>query len=177
LNARPLTPDDARALAEFFDSIPESDRNFFKEDVQDPDVQRRWAEDQHGVRLAAFDADGRIEVLGALWPGLGRSAHVADLRLIVATRCRRQGLGRSMAREALLEGLRRGSRKISVDVVAEQQGTINMFCDIGFRAEALLRCHLREPDGQMHDIVTLAHVADEAWTGMLTAGLDAAVSE
>jgi L-amino acid N-acyltransferase YncA len=171
MNVRPLTSGDAPALAAFFDAIPESDRNFFKEDVQDPDVQRRWVEDDRGLRLAAVGEDGRIDAVGALWPGVGRSAHVADLRLVVAADRRKRGLGRDMARAVLVDGLRRGWRKITVDVVADQQATIDMFSEIGFRPEALLHDHLQEPDGRMHDIVSMAHLADEAWTEMLTAGL------
>ena len=37
------------------------------------------------------------------------------------------GLGREMARCALTEGLRHGWRKITVDVPATHQSTINMF--------------------------------------------------
>ncbi|UGS33976.1 GNAT family N-acetyltransferase [Capillimicrobium parvum] len=172
MNTRPLTPQDRTELARFFAEIPEADRNFLKDDVQEPQVLERWLDDEIAVRLVAVDEEGgRIVAFAALWPGIGRSSHVADLRLIVAHDARRRGLGREMARLALAEGLRHGWRKFTVDVPATHQSTINMFSEIGFRPEALLVDHLQEPDGRMHDIVSMAHIADDAWAEMLTTGL------
>jgi ribosomal protein S18 acetylase RimI-like enzyme len=176
MSLRRLTRDDRVALERFLDGIPEEDRNFLKEDVTEPELRDRWLDERCGVRLGLFDDAGALEALAVLWPGVGRSAHVADLRLIVAADRRRRGLGRRMARAALIEGLNSGWRKITIEVPAGHQPTIDMFVDLGFRPEALLRDHLQEPDGRLHDLVALAHIADEGWAEMYTAGLADAAS-
>lgn len=176
MTLRPLTRADAAALGQFFDAIPEQDRNFLKEDVTQDQVRERWLDESSGIRLAAFGDDGRLDGLAALWPGIGRSSHVADLRLIVAADRRRHGLGRELARAALVEGLRNGWRKITIEVPADHQATIDMFVELGFRGEALLRDQLQEPDGRLHDLVLLAHLADEGWAEMYTSGLADAAS-
>jgi len=157
---RPLRADDEQALGDFFDAIPDDDRAFFKEDLREPTVLRRWMDDPRGIRLVADD--GELAAVCAVWPGVGRLSHVGDLRLVVAAGRRRQGLGQLMARRALLEALRAGLSKVSVEVVAREQGTIDMFQGLGFEPEALLRDQLRDPDGECHDIVLLSHFADDA---------------
>ncbi len=52
-----------------------------------------------------------------------------------------------------------------------------MFGELGFQPEALLRDHLCDPDGELHDIVVLAHAVDDQWAGMLSAGFDEALAD
>jgi hypothetical protein len=42
---------------------------------------------------------------------------------------------------------------------------------LGFTGEALLRDHIRDRDGELHDLVMLAHFVDGAWASMETVGL------
>lgn len=162
MDIRELTATDEAALGELLRRIPDEDRGFLKEDLDDPATARRWLDDARGIRLVAVDDDGRLAALAAAWPGLGRSAHVGEVRLVVAPEHRRQGLGQDLARQVLLGALQRGLAKLTVEVVAEQQGTIDMFLEIGFVPEALLCDHLRDADGALHDVVLLAHRADDA---------------
>jgi GNAT superfamily N-acetyltransferase len=159
---RNLQATDEDELRAFFEQIPEDDRTFFKEDLEEPGVLRRWIDNERGVRLVACDDDGWLSAIAAVWPGVGRSRHVGDLRLVVAMEHRRRGLGRDMARHALIEALRRGMWKLSVEVVSVQQGTIDMFLSLGFAPEAMLRDQLRGADGEAQDVVILSHFADEA---------------
>ena len=161
MQIRELQTNDEDALRDFFDRIPSDDRTFFKEDLDEPEVLRRWIDDERGVRLVGSD-DGRLVAIAAVWPGIGRSGHVGHLLLVVSTDHRRRGVGRAMARSALLGALRRGMWKISVEVVSVQQETIDMFLSLGFTPEALLRDQLRDADGETQDIVVLSHFADEA---------------
>lgn len=132
MDIRSLEPGDERALQTLFDEIPDQDRGFFKEDLDEPSVIRRWIDDDRGVRLVTLAQEGRLGAVAAVWPGIGRSSHVGELRLVVATSERRRGLGRLMARAALVQALRRGIWKITVEVVAREEGTIDMFRTLGF---------------------------------------------
>ena len=42
-------------------------------------------------------------------------------------------------------------------LTADQQAAIAVFEGMGFKPEALLRDHVRDSDGQKHDIVILSH--------------------
>lgn len=167
---RDLQSADAGALERLLARIPEEDRGFLKEDLSEPDILRRWLDDRRGVRLVGVAGDGELMALAAAWPGVGRSRHVGDVRLVVAPEHRRVGLGQRLARELLVRSLHRGLAKLCVEVVAEHQGTIAMFLEIGFEPEAILRDHLRDRDGALHDIVVLSHIAADAASTVVLVG-------
>ena len=50
-----------------------------------------------------------------------------------------------------------------------------MFSALGFQAEGLLRDHVRDRDGELRDLVLLAHPVDDQWAAMASAGIDDAV--
>ena len=101
----------------------------------------------------------------------GWSDHVGEIRLVVHPAHRRAGLGRALARHALVQAVDAGLRKLVVELVADQEHAIAMFTALGFTGEALLRDHIRDRDGRLRDLVVLAHYVDETWAAMATIGL------
>ncbi|MGY2084602.1 N-acetyltransferase family protein [Blastococcus sp. SYSU DS0539] len=171
-----LGPERCDALLRFFGDLPEGDLTFIKEEVTDPDTVRSWATgDAPGGRWVAVDTgdDGSDTVTGyvAVRPLPGWSDHVGELRLVVAPSSRGSGLGRELARRALVEGVRSGLRKIVVEVVAEQGSALALFSDLGFSGEALLRDHIRDRNGELRDLMVLAHHVSDTWSGMDTVGI------
>ena len=74
-----------------------------------------------------------------------------------------------------MEALRRGMWKITVEVVADQQGTIDMFLGVGLRRRR--RCcatSSRCRAARSQDVVVLSHFADEAGQDALLAAPDEA---
>ena len=62
-------------------------------------------------------------------------------------------------------------------MTVDQQGAIAVFESLGFRAEALLRNHVRDRDGKAHDLVLLGHdVAEVLRLLLLTTGILVAVA-
>jgi hypothetical protein len=59
-----------------------------------------------------------------------------------------------------------------VEVVANQEATVAMFTTLGFEAEGLLRDHVRSQDGEMHDLLVLAHLVEPLWDAMRTTGVE-----
>ena len=168
---RELTPDDAPALREFFAKMATEDRTFFYQDVDDPAVIDAYAGDEKRLRRCAVDDDGQLMALAALEPGRDWTSHVADLVLLVGPHARRQGLGRALARQMLVEAVERGFKKVTVMVAADNVAGVEMFQKLGFQAEGLLRDQLRNPDdGALRDTVILAHLVDDTWSTMLTGG-------
>lgn len=168
--------EDMAQLRLFLADVPARDHTFLKEDPADPAVIERWLADTPAVRRVAVDGEGAIVAASALRAGVGRSSHVGDLRLVVSAAARGHGLGRAMAREMLLEAVRHGFKKVSVDVEATHTGVIEMFQELGFRPEALLCDHLCDDEGNLEDVVVLAHAVDQNWSSMMSAGIDEAVA-
>jgi ribosomal protein S18 acetylase RimI-like enzyme len=85
------------------------------------------------------------------------------------------GIGRVLAQKALSAAVNAGVRKVVVELAVEQQNAISMFSGLGFTGEALLRDHIRDGDGQLHDLVVLAHLVEESWSTLDAVGLADAI--
>ena len=167
---------DLDALLHFFERIPESERTFFKEQVLDRAAVEGWLTADRGRRALALDDDGRVAGYVAVIRLTGWSDHVGDVRLVVDPAHRGHGVGRRLARWALLQALEAGLSKLVVEVVAEQEGAVAMFSSLGFQAEGVLHDHVRDHDGQLRDLVLLSHSVADAWSAMETAGIDDALA-
>jgi L-amino acid N-acyltransferase YncA len=161
MEIREPTPAQLDALMDFFGRVPESERTFFKEPVLDRATVESWLSADRGRRGVAIEA-GRVAGYVAVVPLAGWSDHVGELRLVVDPGQRGRGLGRDLARWALLQALECGLAKLFVEVVAEQEGAVAMFQALGFHAEGLLRDHVRDRHGDLRDLVLLAHRLDRA---------------
>jgi ribosomal protein S18 acetylase RimI-like enzyme len=167
------------ALLRFFAGLPEGDRTFIREDVTDPDVVRGWAAGgAAGVRRwVALDADSGVAGYVAVLRLPGWSDHVGEVRLVVAPGARGTGLGRELARHALVQAVESGLTKLVVEVVAEQGAALALFTDLGFTGEALLVDHIRDRDGRLRDLLVLAHHVGDTWAGMRAVGLAEALDD
>ena len=166
-----LSPDQCDALLRFFQKLPEGDLTFIKEDVTDPDTVRSWTGgDSSARRWLAMDG---ADVCGyvAVYRLPGWSDHVGEIRLVVSPDKRGSGLGGELARHAVVQALQWGLTKLVVEIVAEQGPALALFSGLGFSGEALLKGHIRDRRGDLHDLMVLAHDVDETWSGMDTVGV------
>ena len=169
MEIRPLGPDDREALERFLARVPEGDRTFFKEDVTEPDVIASWL--RPGASRSLAVEDGVVLGSVAVVPLQGWSSHVGEVRVVVDPDHRRRGIGRALTRHAVLEALRLGLTKMVVEVVADQEAAIAMFRSHGFDPEALLCDHVRDRNGELRDLMILAHSVEESAGSMAAAGL------
>ena len=166
-----LGTDHCDALLRFFASLPEGDLTFIEEEVTDPETVRSWTTgDGARGRWVAVD-DGEVTGYVAVRPLAGWSDHVGRVRLVVSPARRGTGLGRELARRALVEAVGSGLSKLVVEVVAEQGAALALFTDLGFSGEALLTDHIRDRSGQLRDLMVLAHHVDRTWSGMDAVGI------
>ena len=166
-----LGPERCDALLRFFTELPEGDLTFVKEEVTDPDTARSWANDTSpGGRWVAVDGDD-VTGYAAVRPLPGWSDHVGELRLVVASARRGSGLGRELARRALVEAVSSGLSKLVVEVVADDGAALALFTDLGFTGEAVLRDHIRDRGGELRDLMVLAHHVRDTWSGMDAVGV------
>jgi ribosomal protein S18 acetylase RimI-like enzyme len=169
MEIRPLEPRDTPAIEAFLQRLPESDRTFFKEDVTDAEVIAAWSR-PGGAHLLAVDG-GAVVGYVAVVPLAGWSDHVGEVRVIVDPDRRGQGLGRALARRAVLDALELGLTKLVVEVVADQAPAVAMFRSLGFDPEALLKDHVRNRDGQLRDLMVLAHSVEASSAALAAAGI------
>jgi ribosomal protein S18 acetylase RimI-like enzyme len=155
----------------FFDRLPIGDLTFFKEPVSGESTVRGWLTDVRGTRILAVDGD---DVVGyaAIIEGVGWSSHVGELRLVIDPKHRREGLGHRLAVAALEVAVEAGLSKVVVEAIATQDATIGLFTKLGFVPEALLEDHVRDANGDLNDLIVLAHHTAETWATMATVGLD-----
>lgn len=168
-----LGPQHVEGLIAFIRRLPESDLTFVKMDVADaaltalPDAPgTRWVD----VETDGTDA-GTVNAIAALIPLTGWSDHVAELRLVVDPSTRGRGIGRALAQHAVTHALRSGLLKVVVEVPAAQERITEMFLDLGFTGEALLRDHFRDRSGQLQDLIMLAYLADQTFEAMSAVGM------
>jgi ribosomal protein S18 acetylase RimI-like enzyme len=169
MEIRRIEPADRAALERFLDRIPDGDRTFLKEDVADPAVVAAWTRPGDARSIAV--ADGAVRGYVALIPLHGWSSHVGEVRIVVDPACRGRGVGRALARHAVVEALGLGLAKLVVEVVADQEPLIAMFRGLGFEPEALLADHVRDRSGALRDLLVLAHSVDREWAAMATTGV------
>jgi ribosomal protein S18 acetylase RimI-like enzyme len=169
MEIRHLTEADGAAVERFIHRIPEGDRTFFKEDVGDPEVIDAWK--RPGAARALAVDDGEVIGYGAVVPLHGWSSHVGEVRVIVDPRHRGRGVGRALARQAVVDALELALTKMVVEVTADQDATVAMFRSLGFDPEALLVDHVRDKAGELHDLLILAHSVEGASAALQASGV------
>jgi ribosomal protein S18 acetylase RimI-like enzyme len=169
MEIRAIQTDDRSAMELFLQRIPEGDRTFFKENVDDPEVVDAWVR-PGAARSIALDGDAVIGYV-AVVPLQGWSSHVGEVRVIVDPERRGNGIGRALARHAVLQALELGLTKMVVEVVADQEPTVAMFRSSGFDPEALLKDHVRDAGGELRDLMILAYAVEEAHAAMAAVGI------
>ena len=151
--------DEAAVLA-FAQKLPTHDLLFLPRNISQPRVLSAWiGEIERGAITSILAVkEDRVVGCGTLvrdphsW-----SPHVGEIRMVVAQEVRGQGVGRALSQETFALALGAGLEKLSVQMTVDQQAAIALFESLGFRAEALLRDHVRDVDGKTHDIVVLGH--------------------
>jgi L-amino acid N-acyltransferase YncA len=82
--------------------------------------------------------------------------HVAELRVVVAESCRGIGLGRWLLELVFEMALEAGATKIVARMTPDQAGARNLFQNLGFEQEAVLREHALDANGLAHDLLVLS---------------------
>jgi len=157
---RAMEPGDEAAVLAFARDLPTHDLLFLPRDITQPKVIEAWiAENARGTltTLLAVRGDAVVGCATIVRDPLSWSPHVGELRVVVARAARGRGLGRILTEDASVLAIGLGIEKIVAHMTADQAGAIEVFETMGYRAEALLRDHVRDRDGRKHDLVILSH--------------------
>jgi L-amino acid N-acyltransferase YncA len=157
-----------RALA-FFQRLPEEDRMFLRYDVTKRENVARGikrvakGEVKRLVALHGDDivADGALELEGHSW-----KEHVGELRLIVARRFQRRGLGTLMARELYLLAAKHQVDELMVRMMRPQVGARKIFRKLGFQEAGVLPDYVKDLHGIRQDMVVMRCDLETLWREM-----------
>lgn len=169
---------DTDELRAFTAELPELDLLFLSRDIREPKVIEAWSRSIESGDLHTIAARRASRIVATTAVVLDRyswSAHVGELRILVSPDARRIGLGRTLIQEAFLMGLDLGLEKLTVRIVLGQDQAISVFEDMGFKTEAMLRDHVKDPSGETHDILILSHNVAGVISRMQAYGVDEAL--
>jgi L-amino acid N-acyltransferase YncA len=171
---RMMGREDADAMLVFARSLPTHDLLFLPRDISQPKVLAAWIKELERGDMTSLLAVRDGAVLGCatiVRDPLSWSPHVGEIRVVVITAARGQGVGRALTQEAFAFALANGVEKMMAQMTADQTGAIALFESLGFRAEALLRDHVRDREGHSHDIVMLGHDVNKVASQMEAYGV------
>ena len=152
---------DGDAMLAFARGLPEHDLLFLRRDITQPDQIAAWlGEIERGTFTTILLTDDDGAILGYATVDrrdLDWSRHVAELRVLVGPAIRGAGIGRLLTEEAFRIALEMGVDKVIGQMTVDQREAIAVFRSLGFQPEALLRDHVKDRDGNKHDLVVLSH--------------------
>jgi RimJ/RimL family protein N-acetyltransferase len=152
---------DEAAVLQFAQKLPTHDLLFLPRNISQPKVLSAWIHEIERGDISSLLAvnEGRVVGCGTLVrDSRSWSPHVGEIRMVVSADVRGKGVGRALAQETFALALgAAGLEKLSVQMTVDQQAAIALFEGLGFKAEALLREHVRDVAGKKHDIVVLGH--------------------
>src|SRR3954468_684743 len=175
---RLMAPADEAAVLDFAQKLPVHDLLFLPRNISEPKVLAAWIKEIERGAITSLLAMLGSRVVGCgtiVRDPLSWSPHVGEIRMVVASEVRGQGVGRALSQETFALALSAGLEKLMVQMTVDQQGAIALFESLGFKAEALLRDHVRDVDGRKHDIVVLGHNVAQVQAQLEAYGLPGAV--
>jgi RimJ/RimL family protein N-acetyltransferase len=170
---------DEAAVLDFARALPTHDLLFLPRNISQPKVLSAWIGEIERGAITSLLAikDGKVVGCGTLvrdshsW-----SPHVGEIRMVVSQDVRGHGVGRALSQETFALALGAGLEKLTVQMTVDQQAAIALFEGLGFRAEALLRDHVRDVHGKTHDIVVLGHNIAQVQAQLEAYGLPGAIA-
>ncbi len=180
VSLRLMDSGDGDAMLAFARGLPEHDLLFLRRNITEPDQVETWLQRiEAGVTtsLLLLDEDGTIAGYATVDRNdLPWSQHVAELRVLVGPALRGRGVGRLLTEEAFRIALGMGVDKVIGQMTVDQHQAIAVFRSLGFQPEALLRDHVKDRDGNKHDLVILSHDIAAGQRTMAAVGVLDAVS-
>lgn len=173
---RYMAQDDGAAVAAFADALPPHDLLFMRRDITQPKVIYAWLRGiaDGSITTLLATRNGRVCGCAALVQDeLSWSPHVGEMRLVLDPGVRGRGLGRTLAEECFAIALGLGIEKLVACMTVDQQAAIAVFEELGFRPEAMLSEHVRDRNGNKHDVAMLSQDVNRFLARLETYGLNA----
>lgn len=161
---REPTPKDQPGSLEFFLKLTPEDRKYLRVDVTNPEiVERRIHQSESGdvYRLWAFAGDeivgdGALEFSRDRW-----RSHLGEMRVILATKYQRRGLGGLLIRKLFDVAKTRDLEKIVMNMLSPQASMRAVCEELGFRVDAVIPDYAKDAEGMSQSLVVMTCTLDE----------------
>jgi L-amino acid N-acyltransferase YncA len=169
-----MTPAMEAEVLTFANTLAPHDLLFLRRDITQPKVLSAWSKQIETGEITSLIARADDKMLGCsavvrderIW-----SPHVGELRVLVSPAGKERGLGRLLIQESFLIALSLKLQKLTAHMTVDQTGAINVFEEMGFKPEALLKDQVMDQAGDKHDIVILSHDVEGFQSQMQAYGL------
>ena len=166
---RPLSKQDGPALLKFFQSVPEDDRLFLKDDVTQKEVIDRWINELDYDKVLPLIAEKDTSILGDATLHFHKyrwQLHMAEIRCVVAKEFQKNGIGTALMRELVGFAEQKGVSIIRANMMDIQKSAQKAFERLGFKKEAELKDFLIDKDGKTHNLILMVNNVADLWKKM-----------
>jgi L-amino acid N-acyltransferase YncA len=167
---RPLVREDEEQLAAFFARIPEEERWFLRDAVDDPKIMHAWIENLDFERILPMIAvnpeDGSIVANVRLHRRpVDCMRHIAHLRVMVDPAYRHQRLGTWMLLDTIKLAMNMGIEKLIAEFVGTVEGpAMNAAHKLDFLEQAVLKDYVKDRQGKYHDVIIMVKTLHREWS-------------
>ncbi len=167
---RPLVKEDELHLKEFFARIPESERWFLRENMDDPDVIHQWIENLDFSRVvpmvAVTSKDNKIIANVRLHRRPAECLrHIAHLRIMVDPDYRHQRLGTWMLLDAIKLATNLGIEKLVAEFIqGVEEAAINAAHKLDFFEQGVLKDYVKDRQGNYYNLIIMVKSLQIDWS-------------
>jgi len=161
-----LVRDDIGRLAQFYKSIPESDRLFLRFDITDErNVQRRFSnlDYNHIYPIIAVNENSIVGIATLDRAEFGWKRNLGEIRVVISPDFQRKGLATIFVREIFFHALKVKIYKIQAEMIETQESAIAAFEKLGFRKEATFRKHVTDIRNRRRDLIVMTLDIEDFW--------------
>ena len=161
---REPTMEDFDTSINFFNNLPQEDRQYLRVDVTRREiVERRIRQAESGAvyRLWAFEdsevaGDGSVEFSDDLWRG-----HIGEVRVIISSRHKQNGMASLLIRELFHFCEKKGMEKVVCTLLGPQQSAIAVCEKLGFRTETVIEDYVKDLNGDFQSLIIMSCTLSE----------------
>lgn len=168
VHLRTFTKKDLDAVFDFYQTLPEDEKNLMRYDVRDKDAVRERLvelEDEQADRLVAVMADtGEIIGEAMLEPmRYGWMRKTGEIRIRMVRKYENPEVAHFICKEVFLLAARRGFNSLITKVIDGEKQLFEIFKKLNFQHEATLKNHAVDMEGKVYDIHFLTFSLHRMW--------------
>jgi RimJ/RimL family protein N-acetyltransferase len=154
---RVMTSEDQTGVEELYAPLSDDEMLYFRDNVRDPVVIKRWCQDLDYSRVLPLLALVRDRIVGqaTLHFGRGPKRHLGEVRIFLARDFRQRGLGSKMLNTLVDLAKKQNLNTLIAEIVIDQTRVIKAFQRLGFTLRATYEDYFMLPDGETRDVVVL----------------------
>lgn len=169
ISLRPLNQQDRKLVNDFFKSLPEEDKFYLREDVNNPEIIDRFFKDLDYNKIFPIIAlvNEKIIALGNLYLfTFGWMQYNGEIRVSVLKEYQNKGLGTLITADLVKEAVNKGLQKLEGFFSSDQDNAMKAFENVGFKKVTVLRKHVVNCKKEPRDLIMMTNDVNDLWKQM-----------